>query len=224
MEAKINKLEEFFVAADASKGRKWTEAQRLKQQETRAKIRDAVIAGYGGKCQCCGESCKEFLSLDHKNSDGGTDRVVNGGSYGIYRKLIAEGFPKDNYQLLCMNCNWALGRFGKCPHQPAVTRPVASSVHARLLIIPELGGWIRPKHMARICGRSQRTVLKWCLDGTLIAFGYKVLRDIKGFWWISSPEVVARELEAAKHVGTLPPAMSIAASKPADLASVAPSA
>jgi hypothetical protein len=31
--------------------------------------------------------------------------------------LIKENFPKE-YQILCFNCNLALGFFGYCPHRP----------------------------------------------------------------------------------------------------------
>jgi hypothetical protein len=30
-----------------------------------------------------------------------------------------RGYPKDNFQLLCMNCNFAKGHRGECPHQTA---------------------------------------------------------------------------------------------------------
>ena len=35
----------------------------------------------------------------------------------FYRFLIKSGFPTDDYRLLCMNCNFAIGKFGVCPHQ-----------------------------------------------------------------------------------------------------------
>lgn len=96
------------------------------------KIRKAtkakVIAGYGGKCECCGESRPEFMTIDHKNNDGNKERkkygrLKNGkvylgyATYIIYRKLIHENFPRDRYRLLCYNCNCARGAFGYCPHE-----------------------------------------------------------------------------------------------------------
>ena len=43
---------------------------------------------YGGyKCTCCGETEPKFLSIDH-----------------------------TGYQILCHNCNMALGSYGYCPH------------------------------------------------------------------------------------------------------------
>jgi hypothetical protein len=32
-----------------------------------------------------------------------------GGTYSLYRKLRDEGYPRDNYRLLCYNCNCVLG-------------------------------------------------------------------------------------------------------------------
>jgi hypothetical protein len=81
-------------------------------------LRLEVIKEYGGHCKCCGENIPEFLTLDHINNDGGTKRKLKseviGGSF--YRWIKLNGFPKDNFQLLCMNCNFAKGHFGGCPH------------------------------------------------------------------------------------------------------------
>jgi predicted HNH restriction endonuclease len=30
--------------------------------------------------------------------------------------LKRQGFPKDEFQLLCSNCNQAKHRYGQCPH------------------------------------------------------------------------------------------------------------
>lgn len=81
-------------------------------------LRLEIIKEYGGKCKCCGENIPEFLTIDHIHDDGGIKRKlkeeVKGGSF--YRWLKEHGFPKDNFQLLCMNCNFAKGHFGGCPH------------------------------------------------------------------------------------------------------------
>lgn len=78
-----------------------------------------IIKEYGGKCSCCGEDTVEFLTIDHINNDGAECRKnTNQGTGGkLYRWLIKNNYPKDNYQLLCYNCNCAKGFFGYCPHQ-----------------------------------------------------------------------------------------------------------
>lgn len=78
-----------------------------------------VVDNYGGKCNCCGESKIEFLTIDHVNNNGAEDRKLHKDKTGsgMYRWLIKNNFPKDNYQLLCFNCNCAKGFYGVCPHQ-----------------------------------------------------------------------------------------------------------
>ena len=77
-----------------------------------------MIEAYGGMCACCGETEPKFLSIDHINNDG-YERRKNGEQCGaaLYRWLRDQGWPKDDYQLLCMNCNFAKGHFGTCPHK-----------------------------------------------------------------------------------------------------------
>jgi len=93
--------------------------KRLEQgRETVRHKKQQIIAGYGGKCSCCGETEPEFLTIDHIDGDGAAKRK-SGADAGpaFYNRLIAEGFPKDRYRLLCMNCNFALGKYGHCPHK-----------------------------------------------------------------------------------------------------------
>lgn len=90
------------------------EYDRKRGRELKAKI----IEEYGGKCACCGEAHFAFLTIDHINNDGAEHRrqgVGHGKSF--YQWLIRNDFPKDNFQLLCMNCNFAKGHYGVCPHQ-----------------------------------------------------------------------------------------------------------
>jgi len=85
-----------------------------------------VLAHYGGKCACCGETRWEFLTVDHIKGGGvrhrqevckngaGTNRSC--GSSRFYRWLIRNNFPKG-FRILCANCNQALGSHKYCPHQ-----------------------------------------------------------------------------------------------------------
>ncbi len=87
-----------------------------------SKRRDKILEHYGNKCACCGETQKEFLALDHKNGKGQEHRKqIGGGSSGMYRWVIKNGYP-DIFQILCHNCNMALGCLGYCPHQKAEQR------------------------------------------------------------------------------------------------------
>jgi hypothetical protein len=92
---------------------------RAKQKQYEINNKQKIIQEYGGKCVCCGENRFEFLTIDHINNDGAIERKnTNQGTGGkLYRWLIKNNYPKNNYQLLCYNCNCAKGFFGYCPHQ-----------------------------------------------------------------------------------------------------------
>jgi 5-methylcytosine-specific restriction endonuclease McrA len=79
-----------------------------------AELKKKIIEAYGGKCACCGESTYEFLTIDHINGRDKGDKLMGA---ALYRALKNQGFPKDNYQLLCFNCNSAKGLYGQCPHK-----------------------------------------------------------------------------------------------------------
>lgn len=90
-------------------------------------LRDRIDAfeNYGGaKCACCDEIEFSFLSLDHIDGAGNSDRIKLLGSryrggHELYRKLRLTGYPAG-YQVLCMNCQ--VGRRDKghvCPHKSA---------------------------------------------------------------------------------------------------------
>lgn len=90
-----------------------------KQQERSEIIKDLVFNAYGGyACNCCGETIKEFLTIDHVNGDGAEHRrqLKNRNMYSWLKK---NDFP-SGFQVLCWNCN--LGRrFGKeCPHKRVI--------------------------------------------------------------------------------------------------------
>src|SRR5262245_20214343 len=50
--------------------RKWTHHNREKHNEyskrCNRRLRAEMILAFGGRCECCGESQPEFLTLDHK--------------------------------------------------------------------------------------------------------------------------------------------------------------
>lgn len=85
-------------------------------------VKDQVFAAYGGyKCNCCGETTKEFLMLDHVNNDGAAHRrEIFGRSTGagrvLYTWIKKNKFP-PTFQVLCANCNWGKRINGICPHK-----------------------------------------------------------------------------------------------------------
>lgn len=88
---------------------------RQRRRDRYREIREEVIRGYGGKCECCGEDRIEFLAIDHRNGGGRKERRTKS-IYQILRKIQEDSYP-DEYRVLCHNCNSALGFYGYCPHQ-----------------------------------------------------------------------------------------------------------
>lgn len=106
-----------------------SEKGRANRKRWRDKAKADCIAAYGGKCACCGEHRPEFMTADHVDGGGRKHRQsINSISFWYW--LRKNGFPKDKYRLLCMNCNMSLGRLGYCPHDRerealAVSSPAA---------------------------------------------------------------------------------------------------
>jgi hypothetical protein len=95
-------------------------------REHRQRFRAEMIAAYGGRCACCGESEPVFLCLDHPNGVPDEHRNARHRSGRLSPdKLCAllkrQGWPQE-YRLLCWNCNAAIAMLGVCPH---VSRPPA---------------------------------------------------------------------------------------------------
>lgn len=89
---------------------------RARSKKRKDRIRKTVLAFYGNKCVCCGESNREFLAIDHIAGNGRRHREeikVNIYEY-IYRSKFSE---KGTYQILCHNCNMSKGMYGYCPHK-----------------------------------------------------------------------------------------------------------
>jgi hypothetical protein len=78
---------------------------------------EAMLAYGDGCCACCGETNLDFLTLDHVNGDGAQKRA-DGALTGAtsYSWLKRRAFPdRDQFQVLCFNCNCAKGVRGGCP-------------------------------------------------------------------------------------------------------------
>ena len=95
---------------------KFRKAARVGQAGRRKRLRDELVAAYGGRCNCprCPEINPAFLTLEHVNGDGKAHRAEVGSH--SYADLRRRGWPQDGFTLLCWNCN-AATRFGRtCPH------------------------------------------------------------------------------------------------------------
>jgi len=90
-------------------------------------VRREAIEAYRARCICCGETEREFLTIDHSK---GAKHEMYGRLYPglprtgfqFYWRLQKLGFPRRGFRLLCWNCNNAIGRYGNhrfesCPHK-----------------------------------------------------------------------------------------------------------
>ena len=92
-----------------------------KSRSYRKRVRKEVIEKYGGVCVCCPENRWQFLTIDHRDRNGGEERKKlygsqNGNSYKWFLKLRREPIRED-LRVLCYNCNNAIHIFGVCPHE-----------------------------------------------------------------------------------------------------------
>jgi hypothetical protein len=91
-----------------------------RENRQRRKDRVDVINKYGGQCVCCGETEIDFLTFDHINNDGWTERTgLNGRASGGAIIVALKKEMRTDIQILCYNCNCAR-QFSPdriCPHQ-----------------------------------------------------------------------------------------------------------
>jgi len=93
------------------------EKVRGQLQKYRIKLKTQVVLAYGGACVGCNETDLSCLTIDHIDNNGANERRALAKAWGwknqmgiggapFYRKLRNEGWPKHNYRLLCMNCQF----------------------------------------------------------------------------------------------------------------------
>jgi len=122
-------LLDFNAHKSAADGRQGACKTCFHKDRTAAKDRHCELAQYrkrllvaevteamGGRCECCGETAPEFLTIDHIHCGGTAERRTPGLKGDIYGRVRREGYPRNKYRLLCYNCNCAR-RNGICPHQ-----------------------------------------------------------------------------------------------------------
>lgn len=111
-EINARQRERYYLNHDLNKAKR-----NSYQKKFFAKLRREVISAYGGKCVCCGETEIGFLSIDHIDGNGAAHRREIGLGNTVYCWLKRHGFPKDNFRILCYNCNLARAHLGYCPHE-----------------------------------------------------------------------------------------------------------
>ena len=100
----------------------WDDIKEEKNAKLRAKSLQCKIdvLGYYSKgeipqCVCCDEIIIEFLTMDHTEGRKLWNHGDAMSGMRLYRWLQLNGYPKG-FQTMCMNCNFAKGHWGECPH------------------------------------------------------------------------------------------------------------
>jgi hypothetical protein len=80
------------------------EKYAAQSRKAKEKERETLFEMYGHVCAACGFADKRALTLDHKLNNGNKERKALG-MRGPYRRAKKEYRP-DEYQTLCMNCQF----------------------------------------------------------------------------------------------------------------------
>ncbi len=70
----------------------------------RVNLKKDIYDRYGGQCINCGCHDYKFLTIDHIDNNGAKHRKEIGSD--IYNWLKKNNYPKENFQILCFNCNY----------------------------------------------------------------------------------------------------------------------
>ncbi len=118
-----------------------TEEQRAQGREHFLLLRTKVIALYGGKCECCGESRYKMLTIDHKVKTYYKDKIRGVALvYAALHEYEESGYPNNKYQLLCWNCNVSRGHHSYCPHENGHQEHEYPNKKIKLEMISAYGG------------------------------------------------------------------------------------
>ncbi len=93
--------------------------ENIKEREWKRRVKIEVFSHYSKgkpKCNCCGFSKLEGLSIDHIKAIKRSGNKSSLRSLRLYLWLKKNNFP-DGFQVLCINCNSAKSDKEFCPHQ-----------------------------------------------------------------------------------------------------------
>lgn len=78
----------------------------------------------GKECACCGINQPNKLVVDHVNNDGSFRRKDDSSGHTLYRRILSGILKKEDFQILCMNCNYSKHQNGgTCIHKKLEVRP-----------------------------------------------------------------------------------------------------
>ena len=85
----------------------WRKRTGNYDRKYKEKLKEIIVREYGGCCVDCGEEDVVVLSIDHVYGNGKQHRIKlkkRGNSF--YSWLRKNNYPKEEFELVCRNCNW----------------------------------------------------------------------------------------------------------------------
>lgn len=87
-----------------------------------SELRHETLIAYGHRCVCCGEESAAFLTIEHlKKGQWQGKRPRSSKGTDLYRSLKKQGWPTNEYAVLCFSCNWVTRHNEPCPHRERET-------------------------------------------------------------------------------------------------------
>jgi len=87
---------------------------QIRRMSREQRIRLLLLEKFGSRCKKCGNNDYRVLQLDHVRNNRGEERKKFKNIRTVYRNILDGILPKEDYQLLCANCNW-IKRFDCSP-------------------------------------------------------------------------------------------------------------
>ena len=111
---------EFHLRCGGKYFRSWCDGCSVAHlRQYRHSYKDVALNLLGGKCALCGETEREFMSIDHLNGGGVAERRRIG-TNKIY-KQIADGLVDlTEYRALCRNCNDSIQMLNITPNEGTI--------------------------------------------------------------------------------------------------------
>jgi len=99
------KNREKFLKRRREKYRENPEKFHKQNRGRTSKLHHEAVVVLGGVCVYCGITDIRVLQIDHIHNNGMEERRKTSNTQ-IYRKIIKDPNSRENYQILCANCNW----------------------------------------------------------------------------------------------------------------------
>lgn len=150
------------------------ERHNLLGRARHATIKLLVLIRYSADpphCACCKAETLAFLGLDHIEGGGTAHKRAIGEN--IYRHLVRLG-KQPGLRVLCHNCNFARGLYGRCPHEAPLTVEASAT---RAAVLAHYG------HACACCAEAHEAFLVLDHPNGDGAAHRKLVGDVP--WWVA---------------------------------------